>query len=77
MIDFSTPTGAAVTGSNNLETPFDSFDPFSDRHDGPAMRPTEEEQKTREHEEVERRDKERQIILKQREARRKSMGKDR
>lgn len=75
LIDFSTPAPAPATGSKQLETPFDSFDPFSDRHDGNATRSYGEDERESEQDERERREREKQAILKQREARRKSMGK--
>jgi len=62
LIDFSSPTRAPVTGTNNLANPFDEFDATDAIRDA------------KEREERERRERERQAIIEQREARRKSLG---
>ncbi|KAH8700898.1 hypothetical protein BGW36DRAFT_138021 [Talaromyces proteolyticus] len=62
LIDFSTPAKAPVTGTEQLDNPFDGFNA------GSAIRDAKER------EEKERRERERKAILEQREARRKSMG---
>lgn len=62
LIDFSTPAGAPVTGTEQLDNPFDGFNASSAIRDA------------KEREEKERRERERKAILEQREARRKSMG---
>ncbi|KAL1957613.1 hypothetical protein VTO42DRAFT_5724 [Malbranchea cinnamomea] len=74
LIDFSTPTPAPVVGLSTLENPFDGFDPFSDRWDGVTKSETLEEERAREREELERHEREKQAIIQQREARRKSMA---
>lgn len=62
LIDFSTPAQAPVTGTEQLDNPFDGFNASSAIRDA------------KEREEKERRERERKAILEQREARRKSMG---
>jgi kinetochore protein Spc7/SPC105 len=66
LIDFETPTQPPVTGSENLANPFDTFNATSAIRDEMAA--------TKERDEKERRERERQTILEKREARRKSMG---
>lgn len=63
LIDFSTPARAPVTGTEQLDNPFDGFNASSAIRDA------------KEREEKERKERERRAILEQREARRKSMGK--
>ncbi|KAL1966659.1 hypothetical protein VTN77DRAFT_4070 [Rasamsonia byssochlamydoides] len=62
LIDFSTPTRAPVSGTDQLDNPFDAFNASSAIRDA------------KEREERERRERERQAIIEQREARRKSMA---
>jgi kinetochore protein Spc7/SPC105 len=62
LIDFSTPAKAPVTGTEQLDNPFDGFNASSAIRDA------------KEREEKERKERERKAILEQREARRKSMG---
>lgn len=66
LIDFETPTLPSVVGADNLANPFDSFNASSAIRDGKAAAREREEREKREHD--------RQLILQQREARRKSMG---
>lgn len=66
MIDLATPQQLSVAGTETLTNPFDDFNATS------AVR--EEMAATRERDEKERRERERQSILEKREARRKSMG---
>lgn len=63
LIDFSTPAKVSVTGTDQLDNPFDGFNASSALRDA------------KEREEKERKEREKQAILEQREARRKSMGK--
>ena len=62
LIDFDTPAKVPVTGTERLENPFDAFNASS------AIRDAIER------EEMERKEREKQLILERREARRKSMG---
>lgn len=66
LIDFGTPSQPANTGDGNIDNPFDTFNATSAIRDEMAA--------TRERDEKERRERERQTILEKREARRKSMG---
>lgn len=66
LIDFATPPQPSVAGSENLANPFDTFNATSAIRDEMAA--------TRERDEKQRRERERQNILEKREARRKSMG---
>jgi kinetochore protein Spc7/SPC105 len=66
LIDFDTPSQPAITGDGNIDNPFDTFNATSAIRDEMAA--------TRERDEKERRERERQTILEKREARRKSMG---
>ena len=76
LIDFSTPP-VPVVGTDNLANPFDGFNPSSVPRNGKIAVRTEEEQQTAamEREQREQREREKQAILDQRAARRKSMGK--
>ncbi|PCH03410.1 Kinetochore Spc7 [Penicillium occitanis (nom. inval.)] len=62
LIDFSTPAKAPVTGTEQLDNPFDGFNASSAIRDA------------KEREEKERKEREKKAILEQREARRKSMA---
>lgn len=66
LIDFTTPPQPSIAGSEKLDNPFDTFNATSAIRDEMAA--------TRERDEQERRERERQSILEKREARRKSMG---
>lgn len=66
LIDFETPPQPSIAGSEKLDNPFDTFNATSAIRDEMAA--------TRERDEKERRERERQSILEKREARRKSMG---
>jgi kinetochore protein Spc7/SPC105 len=66
LIDFATPPQPADTGDGNIDNPFDTFNATSAIRDEMAA--------TKERDEKERRERERQTILEKREARRKSMG---
>lgn len=66
LIDFATPPQPSIAGSENLTNPFDTFNATSAIRDEMAA--------TRERDEKERRERERQSVLEKREARRKSMG---
>lgn len=66
LINFATPPRAAVSESEDTSNPFDTFNATS------AIR--EEMAATKERDDKERRERERQNILEKREARRKSMG---
>lgn len=66
LIDFATPPQPSIAGSEKLDNPFDTFNATSAIRDEMAA--------TRERDEKERRERERQSILEKREARRKSMG---
>jgi kinetochore protein Spc7/SPC105 len=66
LIDFATPPQPAHTGDGNIDNPFDTFNATSAIRDEMAA--------TKERDEKERRERERQTILEKREARRKSMG---
>ena len=66
MIDFASPPKAAQSASEDTANPFDTFNATS------AIR--EEMAATKERDDKERRERERQNILEKREARRKSMG---
>jgi kinetochore protein Spc7/SPC105 len=66
LIDFATPPQPAHTGDENIDNPFDTFNATSAIRDEMAA--------TKERDEKERRERERQTILEKREARRKSMG---
>lgn len=67
LIDFATPPQPTATKDGNIDNPFDTFNATSAIRDEMAA--------TKERDEKERRDRERQAILEKREARRKSMGK--
>jgi kinetochore protein Spc7/SPC105 len=62
LIDFSTPGKVSVSGTEQLDNPFDGFNASSAIRDA------------KEREEKERKEREKKAILEQREARRKSMG---
>ena len=66
LIDFATPPQPADTAMEKLDKPFDTFNATSAIRDEMAA--------TKERDEKERRERERQTILEKREARRKSMG---
>lgn len=66
LIDFATPPQPSIAGTEKLDNPFDTFNATSAIRDEMAA--------TRERDEKERRERERQSILEKREARRKSMG---
>lgn len=66
LIDFATPNQPPVTESENLANPFDTFNATSAIRDEMAA--------TKERDDKERKERERQTILEKREARRKSMG---
>jgi kinetochore protein Spc7/SPC105 len=66
LIDFETTPGAPAADNDDTANPFDTFNATS------AIR--EEMAATKERDEKERKDRERQNILEKREARRKSMG---
>lgn len=66
LIDFATPPQPSHTGDGNIDNPFDTFNATSAIRDEMAA--------TKERDEKERRERERQTILEKREARRKSMG---
>jgi kinetochore protein Spc7/SPC105 len=66
LIDFATPSQPPVTDTGDLANPFDTFNATS------AIR--EEMAATKERDDKERKERERQTILEKREARRKSMG---
>jgi kinetochore protein Spc7/SPC105 len=66
LIDFATPQQPPSTGNEKLDNPFDTFNATSAIRDEMAA--------TKERDEKERRERERQTILEKREARRKSMG---
>lgn len=66
LIDFATPPQPAMPDNDDTSNPFDTFNATS------AIR--EEMAATKERDEQERKDRERQNILEKREARRKSMG---
>lgn len=66
LIDFATPSQPPVSGSENLANPFDTFNATSAIRDEMAA--------TKERDDKERRERERQTIMEKREARRKSMG---
>lgn len=63
LIDFSTPTRTPAGGADNQANPFDAFNASA------AIRDAAKEREDRE-----KRERERQAIIEQREARRKSMG---
>ena len=66
LIEFATPPQPAIAGPNKTSNPFDTFNATSAIRDEMAA--------TKERDEKERRERERQNILEKREARRKSMG---
>ncbi|KAJ5174970.1 uncharacterized protein N7482_000847 [Penicillium canariense] len=66
LIDFATPPQPAMAGDGNIDNPFDNFNATSAIRDEMAA--------TRERDEKERRERERQTIMEKREARRKSMA---
>lgn len=67
LIDFATPPQPTATEDGNIDNPFDTFNATSAIRDEMAA--------TKQRDEKERRERERQAILEKREARRKSMGK--
>lgn len=66
LIDFATPPQPSASTSNDTSNPFDTFNATSAIRDEMAA--------TKERDEKERRERERQTIMEKREARRKSMG---
>lgn len=66
LIDFDTPAQPSMTDADDTSNPFDTFNATSAIRDEMAA--------TKERDEEERRERERQNVLEKREARRKSMG---